>query len=56
MLAASTNGNKYITSFIDDYTKMTWLDLLKTKFEAFENFQNFHAWVENETQSRIGIL
>jgi hypothetical protein len=44
----STNGNKYIMSFIDDYTRMGWVYLLKDKSQAFETFKNFHVWMKNE--------
>ena len=52
----SANGNKYIMTFIDDYTKMCWVYLLKDKSQAFETFKNFHVWIQNEGQSRIGSL
>jgi hypothetical protein len=42
--------------FIDDYTKMCWLYLLKDKSLAFETFKNFHVWIQNEAQSHIGSL
>ena len=32
----SINGNRYIIAFIDDYTKMCWVYLLKDKLQAFE--------------------
>ena len=52
----SANGNKYTMSFIDDYTKMCWVYLLKDKSEAFETFKKFHVWIQNEAQTKIGIL
>jgi len=42
-------GNKYIMSFIDDYTKMCWVYLLKDKSQSVETFENFHAWIQNES-------
>jgi hypothetical protein len=56
MLAPSTNGNKYIMTFIDDYTRMYWVYLLKDKSQAFETFKTFHVWIQNEAQYRIGSL
>ena len=35
MPVAFANDNKYIMSFINDYTRMSWVYLLKHKFEAF---------------------
>ena len=29
---------------------------LKEKSQAFETFKNFHVWIQNESQSRIGSL
>jgi transposase InsO family protein len=56
MPVPSANGNKYIMSFIDDYTRMCWVYLLKDKSQAFETFKIFHVWIQNEAQSRIGSL
>jgi hypothetical protein len=50
------NENTYIMTFIDDYTRMCWVYLLKDKSQAFETFKNFHVWIQNEAQSRIGSL
>ena len=52
----SANGNKYLMTFVDDYSRMCWVYLLKTKFEAFQTFKNFHAWIENQAQARIGTF
>jgi hypothetical protein len=41
---------------IDDYTRMTWVFLLKHKYEAFEKFNIFKAQVENEMDLRIKCL
>jgi hypothetical protein len=35
------NGNRYSMDFIDDYTKMFWIYLLKS--QDFETFKNFHV-------------
>jgi hypothetical protein len=56
MLFEYSFGNKYIRNFIDDYTKMCWVDLLKQKSQAFETFKNFHLWIENKHQYCIGII
>ena len=52
----STNGNKYMITFIDDYTRMCWVYLLKNKSDAFQTFKNFHAWIENYAQYHIGSI
>lgn len=56
MCIPSTNGNKYMMTFIDDYTKMCWVYLLKNKFDSFHTFKNFHTWIENDAQSHIGSI
>ena len=56
MSVSSTNGNKYMMTFIDDYNRMCWVYLLKNKSGAFQTFKNFHAWMENDAQTHIGSL
>jgi hypothetical protein len=38
---------------IDDYSKLTWVDFLKEKGEAFEKFKIFKALTKNKTGNRI---
>lgn len=52
----SGNGNKYMMTFIDDYTKMCWVYLLKKKSDAFKTIKNFHTWNENYSQYHIGSI
>lgn len=56
MPVPSANGNKYLMTFIDDYTRMCWVYLLKEKSQAFDTFKKFHLWIKNETQLNIGIF
>ena len=56
MHVPSTNGNKYVTTFIEDFTWMCWVYLLKAKYQAFDTFRNFHLWIKNEAQLNIGTL
>jgi hypothetical protein len=47
-------GNKnYYVSFIDDYSKFTWLYLLRHKSEVFKFFQEFHTLVERMFNRKI---
>ena len=41
---------------VDDFTRMTWVCLLKKKSEAFECFKIFKELVENEAELRIKCL
>jgi hypothetical protein len=42
----SFGGKKYFITFIDDYSRKTWVYFLKEKAEAFEAFKRFKAMVE----------
>ena len=46
-------GNRYIITFIDDFSKYTIVYLLKNKSDAFENFQIFLKEVENQFGRKI---
>jgi hypothetical protein len=49
-------GSLYYVTFIDDYSRKTWLYLLKTKDEVFNKFQEFKAEIENLTNKKIKTL
>jgi hypothetical protein len=49
ILVPFANGKKYIMTFINDYTRMCWVYLLKYKSQAFETFKIFHVWIQNES-------
>jgi hypothetical protein len=49
-------GSLYYVTFIDDYSRKTWLYLLKTKDEVFNKFQEFKAEIENLTSKKIKTL
>ena len=46
-------GNRYIITFIDDFSKYTTVYLLKNKSDAFEKFQDFLKEVENQFCRKI---
>jgi isochorismate hydrolase len=47
-------GNKtYYVSFIDDFSKFTWIYLLKFKYEVFQRFQEFQKMVERIFDKKI---
>ena len=50
VLVPSLGGSKYYLSFIDEFSKMTWIYFLKKKSEVFEKFLEFKALVENQTE------
>ena len=43
-------------SFIDDYSRKTWIYFLKTRNEVFSRFQEFKALVENQAGKKIKVL
>ena len=48
----STLGFQYFVTFIDDYSKCTWLFLMKHRSELFHIFQSFF----NEIKTEFGVL
>ena len=50
------NGEEYFMLLIDDFTRMTWVCLLKKKSEASGYFKIFKELVENETKQKIKCL
>ena len=49
----SRNGKRYFITFIDDYSRYTYVFPLKTKDEAFETFKTYKAEVENKLSLKI---
>jgi hypothetical protein len=52
----SLGGSLYYVIFIEDYSRNTWLYLLKTKDELFNKFQEFKEEIENLTNKKIKTL
>jgi hypothetical protein len=46
-------GKKYYVSFIDDFSKFTWIYLLKFKSEVFQKFREFQNLVERLFDKKI---
>lgn len=56
MSTTSILGGMYYVSFIDDFSRKTWIYFLKTKDEAFCRFQELKSLVENQTRNKIKVL
>jgi len=56
MDVTSLGGHQYYVTFIDDFSRKTWLYLLKKKYKVFEKFQEFKNEVENLVETKIKIL
>ena len=46
MKTTSLSGYVYYASFIDDYSRKTWIYFFKKKDEVFETFKEFKYLVE----------
>jgi transposase InsO family protein len=49
----SVGRNKYYVSFIDDFSKFTWIYLLRQKSEVFTCFREFQSLVERQFDRKI---
>jgi hypothetical protein len=56
MSVPSLGGSSYYASFINDFSRMTWLHFIKKKSGAFEKFSEFKYLVENQTEKMIKVL
>jgi hypothetical protein len=52
----SLGGSMYYVSFIDDFSRKTWIYFLRKKSEVFEKFKEFKSLVENQTDKKIKVL
>eukprot|EP00253_Pinus_taeda_P009271 PITA_09271 len=55
-LVPSLCNSVYYVSFIDEFSRNTWIYVLKKKFEVFDRFKEFKALVENEIEKKIKVL
>ena len=55
-LVLSMSKARYVLSFIDDYTRFTWVYFLKLKSEVFQHLKIFKEHAENQSGKRIKIL
>jgi Integrase core domain/GAG-pre-integrase domain len=52
----SYNDFRYFVIFIDKFSKMAWLYLMKSKSKVFSHFQNFANLIETQYNTKIKIL
>ncbi|GJW43635.1 zinc finger, CCHC-type containing protein [Tanacetum coccineum] len=50
------SGNRYFMLLVDDYSRVMWVYLLKSKDEAFQVFKNFRGLVEVETGEKMKLF
>jgi hypothetical protein len=46
----------YYVSFIDDFSRKTWIYFLRKKYKVFDRFKEFKDLVENQTEKRIKVM
>lgn len=56
MVVKYLGGHQYYVTFINDFSRKTWLYLLKNKHEVFKKFQEFKIEVKNLTERKIKTL
>jgi hypothetical protein len=56
MRTSGLKGERYFLLFVDDFTRMTWMFLLKNNSKTFSCFQTFKESTENECDMKIKCL
>ena len=52
----SMNGSRYVITFVDDFSRNTWVFFIKKKFEVCEKFIELKALIKNAFGQKIKIL
>ena len=52
----SEGGNRYIITFIDDFSRYKSVDFLRQKSEVFSKFEKYKAMVENQKDTKIKTI
>ena len=53
MSSSSLSGYAYYVSFIDDFSRKTWVYFMNKKYEVFSKFKEFKSLIENHTEKKI---
>ena len=56
VLVPSLGKSVYYVSFIDDFSRYTWIYFLRKKYEVFDKFKELKALVENKREKHIKVL
>lgn len=56
MEVPSNGGNKYFITFIGDFTRKTWVYVLKNKSDACDALKRFMAYVERQSGYTLKTL
>lgn len=49
----SVHGHRYFLTIVDDYSRFTWLILLKGKYEVQQAVQDFVLMIENQLEKKV---
>ena len=52
----SMNGSRYVLTFIDDFSRYSWVFFIKKMSEVLEKFIELKALIENASSKNIKIL
>ena len=50
------SNTRWFISFIDDYSKLCWIYLIKENSKTFSIFKQFHSMVQTQFNSKIKIV
>ena len=53
MSSSSLSGYVYYVSFIDDFSRNTWIYIMKNKNEVFSKFKELKALIEHHIEKNI---
>ena len=51
-----TKQYSYYVSFIDDFSRKTWVYFMKNKDKVFSKFKEFKALIENHIEKKIRTI
>jgi hypothetical protein len=52
----SINKARFVLIFVDDFSRFTWIYVLKKKSEVFQHLKDFRASVETQSRKKIKVL
>jgi len=52
----SIGGEKYLLTFIDDFSRKVWVYILKSRDETFACFRQWKAMVETQIERKVKYL
>ena len=50
---STLRGSRYYLLLIEDFFILTWIDMLKSKSNAFQSFKNFKKLIEKDKETKI---